>query len=115
VGTVEIRQFFSPSLQQNRGVFVYLPEGYDPGGLDRYPVIYFLHGANCSHTVCYEYLISSLDDLIGTGEIEPVIWVKPDGSGCPWGGVNGCSWTNGASSGEPNAGGSALIGYGSQG
>jgi S-formylglutathione hydrolase FrmB len=93
-GAVEICQFFSPSLNEGRDVSVYLPEGYDPDGIDRYPVIYFLHGANCTFTVCYEYLISILDDLIGTGAIRPIIMVRPDGYGCAWGGVNGCSWVN---------------------
>jgi S-formylglutathione hydrolase FrmB len=67
--------------------------GYDPGGTERYPVVYFLHGANYSHTFYWNYfdLGDSLDTVIARGEIEPVIFVMPNGNYGPHG---GCYWTN---------------------
>ncbi|MCP4582112.1 MAG: alpha/beta fold hydrolase, partial [candidate division Zixibacteria bacterium] len=42
-----------------------------------YPVMYFLHGWGNNHNG-YTEIYSTLDDLIGAGDIEPFICVKPD-------------------------------------
>jgi len=78
--------FYSNSLQMNRNVQVYLPEGYNPQDSVRYPVIYFLHGAFDDHTGWFPMLPEVLDSLIGNLIISPVIIVKPDGSVGPWAG-----------------------------
>jgi S-formylglutathione hydrolase FrmB len=92
-GTVETFQFFSTSLDENRMVQAYLPDGYDPADPMDYPVIYFLHGANGNH-LSYPEIITALNIEIAAERIEPVIVIKPDGSGCNWGFFNGCNWTN---------------------
>jgi S-formylglutathione hydrolase FrmB len=80
-GTVSLTSFYSNSLGENRSIYVYLPEGYDPGGSTIYPVIYFLHGGGFGS---YPYIHNILDDLIGSGTIAPVIFVQPDGTGGPY-------------------------------
>lgn len=93
LGTVENRQFFSDALGEMRWVQVYLPDDYDPDAQGGYPVVYWLHGVNSNH-LGDDYLVDALNILIATGQIQPMIAVKPDGSGCPWGPYNGCGWTN---------------------
>ncbi|MGB5846848.1 MAG: alpha/beta hydrolase-fold protein [Ignavibacteriaceae bacterium] len=80
-GIVEFTSFYSNSLEENRSVYVYLPEGYDPGGSTDYPVVYFLHGGGFGS---YQYIHGILDNLIGSGVISPVIFVQPDGTGGPY-------------------------------
>jgi S-formylglutathione hydrolase FrmB len=83
-GTVVNTSFYSESLGINRGIQIFLPQGYNQ--LDsavRYPVIYFLHGLGVNHTY-YTGLFSVFNNLILTQP--PFIVVKPDGSAPPWGG-----------------------------
>ncbi len=55
---------------------VYLPKGY--GGGHRYPVWYGLHGHGSSHTMWVDNGIAEIaDQLIDSGEIEPLIMVFP--------------------------------------
>ena len=85
-----------PSLGFETPVRIYLPEGYDPGGTIDYPVIYFLHGW-CypgGQSGCNLYLSDTkdaLDSLISSGQIQPVIVVKPNGSCEPY---DGSYWAN---------------------
>jgi len=83
-GTLTNITFFSNSLETNRYVQIYLPEGYNPGDSTRYPVIYLLHGASGNH-LSFPWLKNILDTLIGNNYISPVIVVKPDGSTEYWG------------------------------
>ena len=89
-GTVTNIQFYSHSLDMDRNVQIYLPEGYNEQDSSGYPVIYFLHGATLDHTA-YQNLIAILNTLIGEDMISPVIVVKPDGSIGPW---TGSFYTN---------------------
>ena len=85
-GTIQNVSFYSASLNKNRWVQIYLPEGYNGSDTTvRYEVIYFLHGSTYNHTH-YSYLFPILDTLIARQTIRPVIVVKPDGSAGPWGG-----------------------------
>ena len=68
-GTIETFQFFSQSLDEDRWVQAYLPDGYDPIAPDGYPVIYFLHGAASNHT-SYPALFDTLDAMIAAGRIQ---------------------------------------------
>lgn len=90
-GTLTYLTFFSESLQKNMSIATYLPEGYDTAGSKRYPVIYFLHGGYSSYTPYTAGLATALDDMIGSGQIQPYILVAPDGSGGSWGGT---FWAN---------------------
>lgn len=75
--------FYSVALEEFRDVRVYLPEGYDYAGTERYPVVYFLHGSNpYGYEPYWGMLPEILDDLIATAAIDPVILVTPDGR-CP--------------------------------
>lgn len=78
-GTVIDTTFYSKSLGTTPFVKIYLPEGYDIKDTTRYPVIYYLHGFGKDHNG-HAFIIDSLDALIETQRIEPVILVKPDGS-----------------------------------
>lgn len=65
-----------------RNILIYLPPGYDTSGATRYPVLYLLHGYGGDDTY-YKGLYSVgniLDDMINSGEIQPMIVVTPDAS-----------------------------------
>jgi enterochelin esterase-like enzyme len=98
-GTVENREMYSNALGENRWVQVYTPDGYDPGAIDPYPTVYFLHGANADYACCGE-LIAAADSLIASGLIDPIVLIKPDGSGCVYGMWNGCGWVNSVTQGN---------------
>jgi len=57
---------------------VYLPDGYDAG--KSYPVIYLLHGLYGDYTdwVKQGNMRIVADELIGTGELRPVVIVMPN-------------------------------------
>ena len=57
---------------------VYLPDGYDAG--NSYPVIYLLHGLYGDYTdwVKQGNMRIVADELIGTGELRPVVIVMPN-------------------------------------
>jgi S-formylglutathione hydrolase len=92
-GIVNNREVPSAALGRNCWVQVYTPEGYDPEAAKLYPAVYFLHGSNCDYT-CYDALIAAADSLIAADLIDPVVLIKPDGSGCTYGSWNGCGWVN---------------------
>jgi enterochelin esterase-like enzyme len=89
-GSVTNLTFYSKSLQANRAVQIYLPEGYDQEEAIEYPVIYFLHGAD-ENSTSESGLFSIFKNLISSSTISPVIVVKPDGSVGPW---SGCWYAN---------------------
>jgi S-formylglutathione hydrolase len=68
----------------NRRVNIYLPPGYETAPNTRYPVIYLLHGYNCSYTTFFERkdygfnLRYILDTLINRNLLTPVIVASPD-------------------------------------
>jgi S-formylglutathione hydrolase FrmB len=89
-GSVTNLTFYSKSLQANRAVQIYLPEGYGQEEAIGYPVIYFLHGAD-ENSTSESGLFSIYKSLISNNTISPVIIVKPDGSVGPW---SGCWYAN---------------------
>ncbi len=90
-GTWVDTTFVPPSLGVEKDVVIYLPEGYDPGGTIDYPVIYWLHGWGGTHTSYIAYTQNSLDSLISSQQIQPVILVKPNGWCEPY---DGSMWVN---------------------
>jgi S-formylglutathione hydrolase len=84
---------FSQSLGLDRSLGIYLPEGYDPASEAGYPVVYFLHGALNGYPGYWTnfQMRTSLDNMIGSGQIEPLIMVTPDGLIGPYA---GSYWTN---------------------
>jgi enterochelin esterase-like enzyme len=92
-GTVEDYHFFSRSLDREMYGRIYLPGAYDPGNPgQRFPVIYFLHGASLGFD-SYDALFPILDNLIALRLVKPVILVLPDGLAPPY---NGSFYTNSA-------------------
>lgn len=75
----------SATLRADIAYNVYLPAGYAESTA-RYPVVYLLHGRGDSMSA-WTQLKSRLDQLIGSGEIPPMIAVMPD---APW--SNRASW-----------------------
>jgi enterochelin esterase-like enzyme len=95
-GTVQNLSMYSNALGATEQFQIYLPEGYDPGGTKTYPVVYFLHGSTFNSTG-YPCLLDSVDALIESGEISPVIVVKPDGNQGPY---LGSMYTNSSLNGD---------------
>lgn len=83
--------FVPPSLGFDNPLTVYLPEGYDPGGSTEYPVIYWLHGWMDHWYSGKTFHASVLDSLISDGQIQPMIFVQPDGYCEPY---LGSMWAN---------------------
>ncbi len=87
-GTVEEVTFYSDALGMERSVLVYLPDGYESSS-DSYPVIYHIGswmaggpGAWLSSQPGYHH--EQLDEMIGNGLIDPVIFVEVDPNAEPW-------------------------------
>lgn len=83
----ELRRDFmpSPTLQENLGFVVYVPDGYEASRA-RYPVIYLLHGAggDSGEWTGAIGLQQAADKLIAQGEIPPALIVMPECRGCWW-------------------------------
>jgi enterochelin esterase-like enzyme len=79
-GAVSEVTYWSEYLGQHRRMHVYTPPGYETSR-DSYPVFYLLHGAGDSDdswsTVGRAGFI--VDNLIASGDAEPMIVVMPDG------------------------------------
>jgi len=70
----QIAYFRSPALTAVAAVRILLPDGYDPSGATRYPVLYLLHGGAGSST---RWLVDGNAEAITAGY--PLIVVMPDG------------------------------------
>ncbi len=76
----EIKQFFSQTLNQNRIVYVYRPDStvYP----DPLPVVIFLPTSEMPpSTFPFLHLREELENLINSGQIDPMLIVIPDGFG----------------------------------
>lgn len=73
----------SKVLNAIRHYCIYLPTGYDKEPEKHYPVLYLLHGFTDDHTAWSEkgQLQTVVDELIGTGEIQPMIVIMPEAGG----------------------------------
>ena len=84
-GKIVVDHLYAASLENpggenpTRRVTVYLPPGYE-NGVDRYPVIYFLHGFTTSDSllIARKHLDKLMDKAIATGKIKPIILVLPN-------------------------------------
>ena len=88
--------FYSPALNKEKMVRVYLPPGYAENNELHYPVVYFLHGLGGNHT-SVSAVLSMADSLIKTGKISSAILVSADNSCEPFGGsqyMNSILWGN---------------------
>lgn len=71
--------FYSPALDKEKLVRIYLPPDNDDNQDLHNPVIYFLHGLGANHRAATGQ-IKLADSLITNGVIEPVIMVGADNS-----------------------------------
>jgi predicted alpha/beta superfamily hydrolase len=83
-GTLRIvDDFASPQLGNSRKLRIYLPPGYDANPQQRYPVLYMHDGQNLFDPKTAAYgtaweIGATIDKLIATGAIEPIIVVGID-------------------------------------
>lgn len=80
-GTVTRRWYPSPGNDKDRRITIYTPPGYESGS-DRYPVLYLLHGMGGDEEAWIELgrTAQIMDNLIASGEAEPMIVVMPNGN-----------------------------------
>ena len=80
-GEVRAVWYDSPTLGTTRRMMIYLPPGYEQDR-QRYPVFYLLHGSGGDETVWLEQgrAAQVLDNLIASGNAEPMIVVMPNGN-----------------------------------
>ena len=59
---------------------VYLPAGFDFGTLDKYPVVYLLHGLTDTYSAWKEkgHMKDVVDELIGSGEAAKMVIIMPN-------------------------------------
>jgi pimeloyl-ACP methyl ester carboxylesterase len=67
----------SEVLHEKRGLYVYLPPGYDP--CQQYPIILYLHGFSGDENEFSRYIVKYFDKAIVEGCLPPVIVAAPDG------------------------------------
>lgn len=75
--------FRSPSMDIEVGYYLYLPPGYE-SGTQRYPVVYHLHGGRPGAENKAVRLATFIDTAIRAGQIEPTIYVFPNGGPVSW-------------------------------
>jgi len=84
IGHVEVRTFWSTSLERTMPYRVYLPPGYAEG-TRHYPSLYLLHGMGGSDREWQDLgIASAADRLIAAGQIAPLIIVMPEGARSYW-------------------------------
>ncbi len=69
----------SEAIGETVGFTVYLPPGYEDSRGQRYPVIYFLHGAGGNENADGPGFAGIVDRLIKAGRVPPAICVFPNG------------------------------------
>lgn len=80
-GTVSKVWYHSPTLGTDRRMTVYTPAGYEKGD-KHYPVLYLLHGMGGDENSWSELgrAAQILDNMIASGEVQPMIVVMPNGN-----------------------------------
>lgn len=79
-GTVSIRWYRSPRLDQNRRVFVYTPPGYEKADTD-FPVLYLMHGFGDDESAWSRVGQAQhiVDNMLAAKKCKPAIIVMPFG------------------------------------
>jgi len=79
-GTVEQRWVKSPTFDETRNLWVYLPPGYEKSPEKKYPVLYLFHGAGELHLSWTESGKANLifDNFIADGKMKPMVVVMPN-------------------------------------
>ncbi len=81
-GTVSKVWYHSDALGMDRRMTVYTPAGYEDSGNRRYPVLYLLHGMGGDEDAwpTLGRAAQIMDNLIASGDAEPMIVVMPNGN-----------------------------------
>jgi enterochelin esterase-like enzyme len=83
-GTLREYFFYSPALDRDMSYYIYLPPDYGTAGR-RYPVMYMLHGGGGDKDEWPAYgLVDTVDQLIDTKQIRPLMLVLPQGDYGYW-------------------------------
>jgi enterochelin esterase-like enzyme len=81
-GEISIKRYYSTVFNAWRQIYIYKPAGYDTDSVDKYPVLYILHGGGEDErgwsTQGKTDLI--LDNLIAAKKAKPMLVVMPDGN-----------------------------------
>ena len=70
---------FSPSNNRNTSFVVYTPPNYSANPSKRYPLVISLHGIGGTATGRANQVVPTLDAAIVAGNVQPMIYVFPDG------------------------------------
>jgi enterochelin esterase-like enzyme len=83
---IQRKTVYSWTLKRPMPFNVYLPDGFEPDGGRRYPVLYLLHGAGGDENawVASGRIKQTADQLMASGEIPPAIIVMPGCKSCWW-------------------------------
>ncbi|MEM7601259.1 MAG: alpha/beta hydrolase-fold protein [Verrucomicrobiota bacterium] len=81
---VEHRTFESPSMGLEVGYYVYLPSAYRDEADRAFPVVIHLHGGRPGSESKSVRLASFVDKAINAEEIQPTIYVFPNGGPVSW-------------------------------
>jgi len=77
-GTLESSSFFSEHIGENFHFRAYLPPCYGSNPIQRYPVLYLLHGLTYDEEQWIRLGVADrMDDLIASGAISPFIVILP--------------------------------------
>lgn len=71
--------FTSPSMMIDVGYCIYLPSGYQKNPMQRYPVVYYLHGGRPGSETKSVALVPYIDRMIKAGKVPPMIYVFVNG------------------------------------
>lgn len=77
----QARTFPSAVMRSKLNYHVYLPAAYETELLQRFPVVYWLHGGSGFPPGMLEFLAGRFDKAIRAGKVPPLIVVFPDGLG----------------------------------
>lgn len=81
-GELRSKWYFSNITNSWRRFFIYTPPGYDDYTMERFPVLYILHGGGEDERGWANQgrIDIILDNLIAEGTVEPMVAVIPDGN-----------------------------------
>ncbi len=76
--------FKSESMNLDVGYFIYLPKAYADSGDRKFPVVFHLHGGRPGSEGKAFKLATFVDQAIESGDIQPTIYVFPNGGPMSW-------------------------------
>lgn len=76
--------FVSPSMEEEVGYFIYLPDAYEIAPKRGFPVVFHLHGGRPGDERKSVRISGFIDEAIRAGKIQPTIYVFPNGGPVSW-------------------------------